>query len=644
MSPALGVPISAVEPLQIQGPSDLIREYVAGGGMSWYGNQVRALPPAIDDLTNDFGDDLYDRMMLDPQVSACMTILKASILEDGLHLTPAVEDADDPDYDLATEIMDEAEAMIENLIEPLDDSLWDMLTCIANGNRVAEQKMGYAKADKDGRKILNLESLKVKPRRATAFVIDPYLNVVGLLGRPPGFPSPFLASWLIDPDNPPPNLLARSKFAVLTHRPKDGDPRGTSLLKPAYEPWWRKRQVIPEWLKYLTQFAGPSIWGTVPEKALAQPQLDSNGQPILGAPMLTPETVLFNALQQLRNGTAGAFPYGTVINQLTPAAANAVSPFSHAIQESNLEITKCILTQNLATEEGQHQARAAAQVHQDVLDTLVRQGKRSLVRVLIKDVIRPWISYNWGDKARKLAPKASLGVTEEHDRSAMMTAISSLQTSGFLAPSQLQAVDDMLGLPIRTPDEAMPPEIIPPPAPVAPGGQNADPNAPPKPEGSQQPGVASPPPSAPGSPANARAPGSPARSPGTPKAGAGVPPAKGVLPSGARVPVRPHQRGRPVRRAPVGFASDLSANRPLRAGGPSGGSLVDGGLGKSQVVRPRGDPLQRVAGVSYSALDRWMMGETWAAGVPEEYARLLRAPVVRPHSPHPSADLGTSVP
>lgn len=644
MSPALGVPVPGVEPLEIKDKSDLIREYVAGGSYSWYGNMVRALPPAIDDLTTDFGDDLYDRMENDPQISACMTILKAAILEDGLHLNPAVEDADDDDYDLAVEIFEEAEAMIDNLSDPLDDSLWDLLSCIGKGNRVAEQKIGWAKADKDGRKILNLEALKVKPRRATAFVIDPYLNVIGLLGRPPGFPSPFLASWLIDPSAPPPNLLPRSKFAVLTYRPKDSDPRGTSLLRPAYDPWWRKRQIIPEYLRYLTQFAGPSVWGTVPEKALPQPQLDANGQPIPGAPMLSPETVLFNALVALRNGTAGAFPFGTIINQLTPQAATGISPFAAAIASSNLEITKCILTQNLATEEGEHQARAAAQVHQDVLDTLVRQGKRSLVRVLIRDVLRPWISYNWGDKARKLAPQASLGVTEERDRGPLMTAISSLKSTGFLAPSQMQAIDEMLGLPVRTAEEAQPPVIMPPPPPGQPGQQPQQLGADGHPVDSK---------GAP-APANGTSPPSPTKSnpadgattspasttpPETSKAGAPAPAKVAVPTSNGPVPVRPHERKRPTRRAKPTFAASLPA-KFARADGPAGNPQADGGSG-SQLVRPRGEPLARkVAGVTYTALDRWMMGEMWAQGVPEEYSRLLRAPVVRQHTPHPSADVG----
>src|SRR6185503_3299410 len=94
------------------------REYVVGGGYWWYrGQQSRALalPWAIDDLTQDFGPDLYERM--------------------------------------------------------LDDVLWDMLGSMALGNRVAE--ITYHPFDRSplpGRAVLR--SLTVKPRESLAFVVD----------------------------------------------------------------------------------------------------------------------------------------------------------------------------------------------------------------------------------------------------------------------------------------------------------------------------------------------------------------------------------------------------------------------------------------------------------------------------------------
>lgn len=44
-------------------------EYVSGGSWSWTASYLRSLAWYIDDTTRDLGDDLYDRMSLDPQIA-----------------------------------------------------------------------------------------------------------------------------------------------------------------------------------------------------------------------------------------------------------------------------------------------------------------------------------------------------------------------------------------------------------------------------------------------------------------------------------------------------------------------------------------------------------------------------------------------
>jgi len=63
--------------------STLSTEYVAGGTGLWSRTALRTLPAAIDDVTQDFGDDLYDRMDLDPVVHANKNVLKVAIIEEG---------------------------------------------------------------------------------------------------------------------------------------------------------------------------------------------------------------------------------------------------------------------------------------------------------------------------------------------------------------------------------------------------------------------------------------------------------------------------------------------------------------------------------------------------------------------------------
>jgi len=451
-------PASATPGKTITVSADPTRNYVAGGvggSGQWFTNYVRSLSHHIDSLTRDFGDDLYDpeRMASDPQVAAALLILKASILEDGAKLAPALDDETDPDYALAVQLNDLATAMLEALETPLDEVLWNLLDAVSRGNEVAEQV--YAYQVHGGATRLMLTALRVKPRLATAFVVDAYGRLLGLLARIPGEATPVQTGY-IDPTSLP-NFMPRAKFAILSFRPEEGSPVGTSVLRSAYTAWFLKRQVMQEHLRYLTQFAAPSVVATtgpdaqdyVPTDTLGNPTgpFDTNGLPI----PITPEQRLLDTLAGFKNGTALALPNGTTFQIFFSSGTGEA--FIHAFDLYDRMITKSILGQTLATEEGRHQSRAASLVHQDVLDTIIKQAKRAVARMLARDILMPWIRYNWGEDAVKLCPRVTLGTTEQSDIVQMMNGIAALQTAGYIAPSQLPTLDGLLNFPPRLPEE-----------------------------------------------------------------------------------------------------------------------------------------------------------------------------------------------
>lgn len=432
-------------------PADLTREYVAGGtggAAVWYQNLARSLAWAIDDLSADLGDDIYERMSLDAQVASCVAILKASIIEDGITLAPAVDDEDADGYALAQELADLGQRMLDGLDTPLDDVLWNMLDAVALGNRVAEQSYLLDRTY-TGKEQVTLVALRVKPRTNLAFVVDTFNRLLGFLALIPGLGLVPLQQLIYDPRTVP-NLLPRDKFAVLTFRPVGSDPRGTSVLRPAYTFWNLKQQVVREHLKYLAQFASPWIIGTTPEGAMTQPALDADGNPIAGTP-ISPEQAMVNALTNGKNGTAAAFPFGSQFTVIESKGEGRA--FLNAYEYYDSQITKAILSQTLATNEGQHQARAAAGVHQDILDTIVRQAKRAVCRMVARDILAPWVRYNYGERAVELTPAVSLGTLEQPDLPALWTAAAALKTASYFAPSQLADVDAMLNFPRRQPEE-----------------------------------------------------------------------------------------------------------------------------------------------------------------------------------------------
>lgn len=419
-------------------PETLSTEYVVGGGYWWYGGsrgRALSLPWAIDDVTRDFGDDIYERMEDDSCVASVDMLFRSGVLEDGVTLSPAVDEEGADGYDQAVELVAFCEQNLDELETPLDDTLWDLASNMGRGNRVAEIVYHpFEVAPQPGRAML--QNLVVKPRESLAFVVSPYMRLYGLMAQQPGG-ALVQPGVLLDPEDE--RILSREKFAIATFRPKNNDPRGTSAYRPAYNPWWLKMQTWQEYLKYLTQFASPLIVGKTPEGAKSAIDPDTGKQ-------IRAVDALLTTLLQIRNGTAVAVDGGSEIDVLFSQGEGKA--FLNAIELYNREIRMAITTQTLASGEGEHASRAQASVHQDALDTLLRQAKRSLCRMLRRDVLRNLVRYNYGDTLAVLTPKVSLGEVQVEDLAKLWTA---LGTMGYtLDASQFPAIERRYNLPPRT--------------------------------------------------------------------------------------------------------------------------------------------------------------------------------------------------
>lgn len=422
--------------------ANLTASYISAGGYQYWSNFARSLPHPLDDLTQDLGIQIYRSMQFDGVIKAALTVLKASVLEDSVNLAPAIDDDGDPDATLAQQITDFCTWALDNLRTPLDAVLWDMMDCLSMGSRVAEQD--YELQAVDGTQRLVLVDIRPTPIESTAFVVDAYNHLLGVVAVIPGVAYSLLQNSMMGDLDAAPNLLPRHKLAVLCFRPHNNDPRGTSILRSAYQAWWHKMQMWPEYLKFLTQFASPIPVGTTAEGAM--PFVD----PATGT-VISPEQSQLAALMAIRNGAAISQPFGATIQlHFSQGAGDA---FISAMDQDDRQMTVAILGQTLATGEGRHQARAAAAVHQDILATLIKQLKLFVVRMIRRDILAPLIRYNFGDDAAdRLVPEVSLGIIENSDEAKMLAALST--APGFeILPSQLQGVYDLVGLPQAEPDE-----------------------------------------------------------------------------------------------------------------------------------------------------------------------------------------------
>jgi phage gp29-like protein len=442
-------------------PVDPKREYAAGGRQTWADYYARSLPQYVDDVAGALGADIYDRMQRDPQVAACLRTIKVSILAHGWQLPAAMlpEDATDADRVLAAEVAAFCQHVLHNLDIPFADVLGNLLDALAEGNKVAEKV--WQNERWEGTARLGLRAVKVKPRQSVAFAVDPYMNLIGILARIPGQPFPVRSGEMIglDPANPPANLLPRDKFVVFSHEPRDADPRGTSLLRPAYDWWWTKVQAVPEFMKYLSQFATPSLVGYTPELPAGTSYV-----PVATSDS-TPEEALLTMLLDFQNGSALSLPGGSKVDPIWTQGGEEAFKTIFALCDA--QITIAILLQLLATGTAAHQTNASTAEHGNILDDVISRVKGSLEAVVIRDIIRPLVALNWGDQAMHCCPGFSLGAVEQQDLTPLMTAISNLKRSGYLSDDQLVACDVLLGLPVRqaAPAEGpadLPPEPVPP--------------------------------------------------------------------------------------------------------------------------------------------------------------------------------------
>jgi hypothetical protein len=426
---------------------DPTKEYVSQDvRMTVWDKMLRSLSWAIDDVSRDFGDDVWERMILDPVVMATISILMSSILEEGIRVSPAINDPKDPNAELASYISARANKMFNRLSTRLSETAWDMLRGCYLGNRVAETIWKYV--EEDGRLFLDIAAIKARPRRSLAFVVDVYGNLYGFLAVSPRKRTNLTTETPIKRDSK--DILPRDKFWLYSFRAVEGDPRGISILRPAFSSWIDKIQALAERQKHLSRFGSPTLIGKIPKDAKDVPILDAVTLQPTGR-FVNPIQALYQGLLTVHNGTVMATLAETEIQVIQSAGGGEA--FQSALGYDDKAIVKTILTQTLATEDAPHQARAAAEIHQGSIDTIVKQSKQSFAGSFRDDVLKVWVRRNWGEQAADLTPLVSLGVTEAPDLAAMMNAVASLFKAGFFSKSQITALDELLNLTARLPQE-----------------------------------------------------------------------------------------------------------------------------------------------------------------------------------------------
>jgi hypothetical protein len=437
-----------------------VTEEAVSGGYLPFGYQVQSLSPFIYDLNfPKFNYEAQRAMAKDAEVHAGVEFLVDAILEDGINTLPALDDTD-ANFEEAKII----EAFIKRNLETTPDqpfiaSMKELIRdAFYHAHKIGEIVLRFEEGGEDDVKLV-LDRIKPKPQTATAFVVDEFLNIIGLIGAKRGQLT--VNYGQVSPEN----IIPKEKFLICTLQRANSDPRGVSQVTAAFEPFCDKQTTRQQFALWRKKCAIRSWTATTPPNSQPMEARDSNGQVILinGVPkLISVNDSTATVLARMENNTVAVFSDGT---NVTAHELNGTGEqFEKSFAFNNKEIRKAILLQTMATSENDKGGLGSGG-HATGERVITRRINAFRLHVAdqISDFCTFLVELNFGADKRHLTPKIDLGDANKLDLNGRLLALS---RSGYtLDPSQFDALDSDMGLPRR--DENALERAINKPAPVA---------------------------------------------------------------------------------------------------------------------------------------------------------------------------------
>ena len=436
-------------------PQDRKREYVSGGFQ-------RSISPLLqeaililsryqDDLNREFSDQAYEQMVRDPAVAASVDVLKSLILSEPLRLISREQDRKHPDYAEAQGVTDFCTHQLKTMKRSLQIVMWEAMDAIIYGSALVENV--YDDQATDGTKpIIKLVDLKTRSRGNYGLIVDRHFNVLGAVQTEQGTYGIGSGVYTGSTKPNPEAVIPREKFWLVTFNGRNSDPRGQSLLRPAWNPYFLKTQVFPAYLKYLVQFASPSIVGFTPEGAEDVEIVDENGIVAVDADgiaqTISAEEDMLNTLLGFQSGTVAVLKGGSRMELIQSQGQGEA--FARGVELFDRQIAMAILKTHRTLLEAKHGSKADSESAADITDVFVASLRELVATSFTRDVLRPLVTANYGEEiADRFTPEATLKSTPKQDFSKTAEAIGKLWTAQYLHASQVAEVDAMIGLPER---------------------------------------------------------------------------------------------------------------------------------------------------------------------------------------------------
>jgi hypothetical protein len=451
--------------------------------------QQHVLASTLDEVETQLSLATYDRMENDPTIAKDKKILITSVLSDELQLSPRfTEDTvGSEEFDTSVEIMEFCERLWQGLETDGRDTLEQQFgNALKYGHGLAEIEWEYREdapssdppADKSkakaslrerffsffmgqdeakmaeperpalkGKKLrLMPKKLMVKPRGAAQFVVDDYMNILGLITK---------RNFGVNPSLRWDEMWHRNKFMVLTLNKQNEDPRGKSTYRPAYNWYNLKVQIPAEMLRYILEEITPKGIATLPPEGKPYEQAtDADGNPLFEDDGVTPKMItivqsFMNAMEGFTSGSNAVIPHESKIEPYRKGltGSNDANLFKAILKIVDDQIENSILNQTMAQSEGENQGRSASQQVAEILYVLQFWYRWQIAQMIVKDLFAPAILLNYGEWALRYLPVASLGDFARRDWVEDLLALADAYFKGFIDDSQRAELMAWMNLP-----------------------------------------------------------------------------------------------------------------------------------------------------------------------------------------------------
>lgn len=379
------------------------------------------IPPYNPDaliVKKGIGLDIFDELLKDEQVKACLYVKKQARLSTIWEIEPA---SDDP---LDEEISEFCEWNIEKMIGTLEDNLFEILSAIEYGYSVTEL-IWYLIEEGDWTGKIGLKALKTRYPHSFDFDIDDYGNLKNLIQT-------------IDFNK---KKLPSDKFIIYSYNKEFENWYGHSDLRECYRHQWSKDVIIKFRNMFLEKFGMGTHVGKYPPGTSSVDQDN-----------------LLNLIDKIQSRTSIVIP-DNVILEILEATRQGADEYQKAIDACDKAIARALLIPDLLGFSGTSSvgSYALGKKHFDIfLFVLDKLGRDIQETIMGEQVIRRLVDFNYANVNEY--PRFVFESLEEEDTKLKSEIIIGLKKVGLLSGEE-DWIRKWVGIPERAEGIELPPPM-----------------------------------------------------------------------------------------------------------------------------------------------------------------------------------------